>query len=356
MKEKVSILMPSYNYEKYIGEAIESVIKQTYSNWELIIIDDGSKDSSVEIIKSFKDKRIKLYIQDNSGVTITLNKALNYSSGKYICFLDADDKYHPEKIEKQIQMINSGYDIVTTKVNAINKESRNSSDKFFDLWWNSYDPNIIFGEDREYKFFNGNYLCKSALMLKKDLFLRFGNFNNSLITAYDLELWIKMIPFVRIGRCNQILTYYRWHGLNETIVNPTRMRTELLLIYDDYLDNLHLSLGNSPEKVNKFLISFQHFLNKNELLNAYNALQILKKSTEVNNSIDLLKNNKALDLIIPIIENKRINNTFITKGQRNLSKLFKKNREPIYKRIRRKIIPYDIRLFIKSISKSSKKT
>ncbi len=100
----VSILMPNYNYGKYIGEAIESVLQQTYSNWELIICDDGSTDNSCEIVQRYQSKepRIKLIIKENGGVASALNKAYENSYGEIICLLDADDWFSPYKLEKVV--------------------------------------------------------------------------------------------------------------------------------------------------------------------------------------------------------------------------------------------------------------
>ena len=85
-------------------------------------------------------------------MTKTLNKASKLAKGDYICFLDADDSYHPKKLEKQVQMLEKGYDLVTTKVSAVDAEGKNSNDKFFNLWWNTFDPEKIFGPDIEFKF------------------------------------------------------------------------------------------------------------------------------------------------------------------------------------------------------------
>lgn len=105
MKECVSIIMPTYNCGKFIAESIESVLNQTYSNWELLITDDCSTDNTIEIIKEFvqKDFRVKLFQLDlNSGAGVARNNSIERAQGKYIAFLDSDDMWMPEKLEKQI--------------------------------------------------------------------------------------------------------------------------------------------------------------------------------------------------------------------------------------------------------------
>ena len=105
--------MPNYNCEKYIGETIDSVLAQSYENWELLIVDDCSTDKSVEIIQNYcdKDERIKLFVSEtNKGGAAARNRALREATGKWIAFLDSDDLWLPEKLEKQLAfMADNGY-------------------------------------------------------------------------------------------------------------------------------------------------------------------------------------------------------------------------------------------------------
>lgn len=108
MEEKVSVIMPAYNASKFIEKSIESVRSQTYSNWELLIADDGSSDHSVDIIKRFsnKDQRIKLVeIKNNNGAANARNEAIKKSNGRYLAFLDSDDLWAPEKLKKQVEFM-----------------------------------------------------------------------------------------------------------------------------------------------------------------------------------------------------------------------------------------------------------
>jgi glycosyltransferase involved in cell wall biosynthesis len=122
MTNKVSIIMTVFNGEIFLKEAIESCLNQTYSNIELIVIDDGSKDQSLSIIESFKDPRIKL-IQNktNKGQSYSRNKGIKESEGKYIAIMDADDIAYPERIEKQLNfLVNSNVDICFSYADLIN--------------------------------------------------------------------------------------------------------------------------------------------------------------------------------------------------------------------------------------------
>ncbi|MDR0438341.1 MAG: glycosyltransferase [Bacteroidales bacterium] len=108
MNDLVSIITPCYNDEKYIGQAIESVLSQSYQNWEMFVVDDGSTDRSAELIRSYceKDKRISYYKTDvpSGGATIPRNIAIEKANGRFIAFLDSDDVWLPTKLEQQIEL------------------------------------------------------------------------------------------------------------------------------------------------------------------------------------------------------------------------------------------------------------
>lgn len=141
MSGMVSIIMPSYNTGKFIAETIDSVIRQTYTDWELIIVDDCSTDDTLEVLKSnslidclpgaggdgIHKSRIKLFCNEkNSGAAVSRNRALRGARGKYIAFLDSDDLWAPDKLEKQIRfMEENGYAFTYTKYSEID-ESGNS--------------------------------------------------------------------------------------------------------------------------------------------------------------------------------------------------------------------------------------
>ncbi len=107
-KELVSVIMPTYNASKYLADSIESVLKQTYTNLELLITDDGSTDSTIDILKDYtqRDKRVKVkYLKTNSGPAIARNHSIQRAKGRYIAFCDCDDRWMPEKLERQIALM-----------------------------------------------------------------------------------------------------------------------------------------------------------------------------------------------------------------------------------------------------------
>src|ERR1700755_1199399 len=108
----ITVLMPAYNAEHYIAEAIASVLQQTYANFELVIVNDGSTDGTRNIIKTFRDPRIKLIDQANMGVAAALNTGLGHARAPYIARFDADDICYPERLEKQLDFLQSNPDYI----------------------------------------------------------------------------------------------------------------------------------------------------------------------------------------------------------------------------------------------------
>ena len=126
MSELVSIIMPSYNTSKYIKETIESVLVQSYENWELIIVDDCSTDNTDDVVNQYlADERIHyMKNEKNSGAAVSRNRALREAKGKWIAFLDSDDLWYPEKLEKQIEfMVNGDYHFSYTNYEEIDEQS-----------------------------------------------------------------------------------------------------------------------------------------------------------------------------------------------------------------------------------------
>ena len=125
MEDKlVSIIMPTYNCAKFIGKTIESVIAQTYENWELIIVDDCSKDNTEEVVSKYKDNRIKYHrLENNSGAAVARTEAMKKASGRYMAFLDSDDLWKKDKLEKQLEFMNkNNYNFTCTEYEQIDEE------------------------------------------------------------------------------------------------------------------------------------------------------------------------------------------------------------------------------------------
>lgn len=162
MSELVSIITPTYNAEKFIGETLKSVQNQTYQNWEMILVDDASKDETVKIISDFaeEDSRIKLFkLEKNSGNGFARNIALEKAVGKYIAYLDADDLWFPNKLEKQIEFLKennlhftfSFYDCIDEEGDSLNRRVEAPINLTYDeLFFCNYVGNLTAIYDADY--------------------------------------------------------------------------------------------------------------------------------------------------------------------------------------------------------------
>lgn len=197
----VSIVMPNYNCDKYLHDTIESVISQTYSNWELLIVDDCSTDSSVEIINHYCaiDKRIKCFInKKNAGPAECRNIAINNAEGKWIAFLDSDDLWLPQKLEKQISfMENNNYHFSYSAYEQIDCESR-SLGKIVS------GPKII----SKRKMFRYNYIGCLTAIYDSD-FIGKINISPELKKRNDYAIWLKISRFANCCFYNEVLAKYR---------------------------------------------------------------------------------------------------------------------------------------------------
>lgn len=200
MQDLVSIIMPSYNTANYISESINSVINQTYKNWELIIVDDCSTDNTDEIIKKFlKDERIKyLKNEKNSGAAISRNKALREAKGRWIAFLDSDDLWVPEKLEKQINfMEKNGYSFTYTDYRT------NFNGKW--LPYINTGPNTV----NKRKIYNYCYFSTITVMYDQT---KIGLIQiEDLKKHNDYAMWLKIIEKANCYHLPECLSYYIKH-------------------------------------------------------------------------------------------------------------------------------------------------
>ncbi len=227
----VSIIMPAFNAEKFICETIKSVQTQTFSEWELIIVDDGSTDGTAEIIETFlSDKRVRLIRQKNGGVAAARNAALKIADGEWIAFLDADDVWFPEKLSEQMGVIrgNAGINLVFTN---------------YFLWDGERDLELRFKS--EAKFPRGDYNRRlifhnlfgmSSVLLKRAALESIGAFDQSVAPAEDWDLWLRLADsgLRAVGINKPLLRYRMWSG--NASKNSVRMMQSNVRVLEKGLD------------------------------------------------------------------------------------------------------------------------
>lgn len=212
---KISIVMASYNYASIIGEAIESVINQTYKDWELIIVDDGSADNSVEVIKKYlSDNRIKLYINEkNLGLAKTVRKGIQYSTSDWIAFLESDDKFFPNALEEKVKAISKNADIIFTNLELIGNENLKllylQHFENIKTYWKLL-INTGFVENFAQYISNVNLIPTfSVVMVKKNLLMK-CKFNSLCKSSLDYFLWAQLSLY-KVYYIDKKLTYWRLH-------------------------------------------------------------------------------------------------------------------------------------------------
>lgn len=232
----ISIITASYNYAEYIGKTIKSVLSQTYTDWEMIIIDDCSTDNSVDVINSFKDERIKLFVNDkNLGLSKTVQKGLEKAYGEWIVFLESDDYITSDYLEKKTAIAQK-----YPKVNLIFNDS-----EFFGDEKRVYDFNGVLEKTRYilrtktypakmfYDFYHSNKIFTfSEVMAKKEDLLKI-DFNPNLDYLLDWHLWIQMAYLGDFYYINEKLTYWRLH--TNSYINSSKYKSPLDLQFRTYM-------------------------------------------------------------------------------------------------------------------------
>lgn len=224
---KVSVLLSNYNGDKHLDESISSVLSQTYKDFEFIIVDDASTDSSRKVIENYHDKRIKkYYAEKNRNIAYSLNLALSMASGEYIARIDSDDVWELNKLEIQVQYMenHSECGACFTKVNIIDEYSNIANDmydEYFQLF-NSAE-NKSQREWLRFFFYQGNCLCHPSVVIRRNVLEHVGGYYHlAYVPAEDYELWTRIVMKYPIHILEEKLVRYRW----EETVNKISGKTD----------------------------------------------------------------------------------------------------------------------------------
>ena len=238
----VSVILTSFNHGRFIREAIESVLAQTYVNFELIILDDASTDDSWEIIQSFNDSRILAFRNsENLGPTYGVNKAIfELARGKYIAIHHSDDVWVQYKLQKQVEFLNDNPAIgaVFTKVLAIGEDGDQFKDK-----GHSYSSifdrrNRPRGEWLRRFFIHGNCLCHPSILIRKECYEQIGGYRSQLAQLPDFDMWIRLLLKYDIHILDESLVHFRIRS-NEQNTSGSRPETRIRDRFEHFkvLDN-----------------------------------------------------------------------------------------------------------------------
>lgn len=283
-RPRASAIMPVYNRENYIKKAIDSVLNQTCKDFEFIIIDDGSTDRTVEIIKSYQDPRIKLYLNEtNQGGGYSRNRAIDLAGGEYIINVDSDDINLPERFAKQIAYMDSHHEvgICGTWVKTIGEVEGQ-------LWRCAVKPDIV-----HCRTLFEAVLCHPSTILRREFLDRYSlRYDIELKRAQDWDLYCRGARHFQIANIPEVLLYYTWRNYPKNLSDEELLSQRYYYFYEIDKRNfkalnlqpiedemlIHRRLGNLELKKDRdFVVAANKWLNK--LLSANQIARIYPQST-----------------------------------------------------------------------------
>lgn len=241
----VSICIPNYNYDLYVGKAIQSAIDQSYDNVEVVVVDNASTDNSMEVISSFKENdKVKIFENsENIGALKNFNKSFELSKGDYIVFLSSDDMLRPDFVKKCMQVFEK-YDVgmVGTEMALIDKDDNILDEEYIPF----YDDNYIIPGIKQAKvFMMGNCFGANQVLIKKSVLEKVGLFDSRFEASSDWHLWFRICMQSDIAYLKEQLTTLRLHGNNRTLYHGRKSLEAIFIFYTMKLDFLSRIKGNS---------------------------------------------------------------------------------------------------------------
>jgi glycosyltransferase involved in cell wall biosynthesis len=234
MPPKVSVVIPTYNRSKLLKKTLQSVLDQTYRDYEILVVNNSSTDDTKEMIESFEDPRIRVLDIQNQGVIAkSRNLGMRNAQGEYIAFLDDDDLWLPEKLEKQVDYLekHTEYDLVYAPVWTIDENDVRK--EYLEIKRDPAEGRIF------YELVRGNYISTLTVMMRRPLLSDIGFFSEdpALRSIEDYDYWLRIALKKQIGFIDEPLALYRVHssGVSKT-VNESRLNQKVLKSFEDSPD------------------------------------------------------------------------------------------------------------------------
>lgn len=237
MNQHLTVILPVYNGENFLNTCIDSILRQTYQDFEFLIIDDCSKDKSIEIINSYTDSRINFISNNkNLGLTKTLNNGIKMASGNYIARIDQDDFSRKDRFSKQINYLtkNPNVKLIGSWCNIVNQDN-----KFI----KSLEPPSKREKILE-AFVKTNPFIHSSVIFDKRTVLNLGGYPESFVHAQDFALWYSIIINNMVYNVPEKLVTIKWHSNRATLSSHNKkfIKNESLSIYKEALKNQEISI------------------------------------------------------------------------------------------------------------------
>ena len=320
----VTVLLPVFNAEKYLQDALESILQQTYKNITILAIDDGSTDKSLEILRAAnnKDSRLIIITRENRGLVSTLNEGLVLAEGEFIARMDADDISLPTRIEKQVALMQQHSDIGVCGCHY--SLMGESNQKIYVQTKHEYiAAQLLFGVP----------LAHPSAMLRKSLLDEKGiQYNPEFQRAQDYELWSRMVKYTKFASVDEILFYYRIHQSQASVVETSITLGGHIKITRKILNELDIDLTDDE---------ILAFIGKSEAVPLEFLQKLYKQVTILNNKKNIF-DSVALHTILA----KRL--LFIAAKLGGISGIYKVKRDPIFS----KYIHIEPHIFWRALKKS----
>jgi glycosyltransferase involved in cell wall biosynthesis len=215
---RVSVVIPTHNYGRFLGEAIQSVLSQSFTDFEAIVVDDGSTDNTREVFDSFGDPRLRYIYQENRGVSAAQNTGIKAANGKYIAILGADDMWLPAKLERQVKLLDSYPEVALVCSDAYVFDSCTGADlgrrwhhKPFHYW---VDPQRAARQPLKELLSRGCFIAPQTALIRRFIFNEVGYFDESLYTHEDWDLFIRIARRFQVATMDIPLTKIRLHSVS----------------------------------------------------------------------------------------------------------------------------------------------
>ncbi len=224
----VSVIIPVFNGMNYLGEAIDSVLAQTFTDYELLVVDDGSTDGTWEIVKSY-GTRVRGLQKPNGGVASALNLGISEAKGRWVAWLSHDDLFLPNKLLRQVGFLSDSPRFSACYTGFYVIDSRGNILRVFDPPWYPREQAVR-------ALFRRTYMNGSTMLIKKKCFDRIGLFDERLKHTQDVDMWIRLVQCFEVGRVSERLVKWRLHpaqGSRNVSVQASEEQSFFSRLYDE---------------------------------------------------------------------------------------------------------------------------
>jgi len=210
MGPSVSVIVPVWNRERWVREAIDSVLAQTFTDFEVIVVDDGSTDGTLDALAAIEDPRVRVVRGQHGGVSAAMNRGLAEACGRYVARVDSDDVWLPEMLATQVRVLDERPEIgvVYARAQGMAADGTLTSD----VWG---IPPRHPGDDFR-SMVEGDFTCNITTVARRELLERAGGFDETLRTSEDWDIWLRVARHARFAFTDRVLARFRWHEENLT--------------------------------------------------------------------------------------------------------------------------------------------